>query len=101
MNGHPTPLDISNIPDLVRIVEKVEATKKPLELQKDNKIVAVLMPSEKKRTTSILERLCFILLVPKNCLDKWDHHDLWCGYSQGAIQSFQTKAGIQRDRDFP
>jgi hypothetical protein len=40
-----TPIDISNMPDLVRIVEQAEATKKPLELKRDNKIVAVLSPA--------------------------------------------------------
>jgi hypothetical protein len=58
---HPAPIDIStiNTRDLVRIVEEVEATKTPRELQKDNKIVAVLMPVEiqQKRKTSIEETL--------------------------------------------
>jgi hypothetical protein len=49
MNSHPTPLDISKIPDLVRLVEQVEATQKPLELQKDNKTIAVLTPVEPKK----------------------------------------------------
>jgi PHD/YefM family antitoxin component YafN of YafNO toxin-antitoxin module len=47
MNSHPpTPLDISHLPDLVWIVEQVEATKRPLALTKDNKTVAVLTPVE-------------------------------------------------------
>jgi antitoxin (DNA-binding transcriptional repressor) of toxin-antitoxin stability system len=40
----PTPIDITNIPDLVRIAEEVEATKKPRELRRDNKPVALLTP---------------------------------------------------------
>ena len=35
------------MPELVRIVEEVETTKKPRELQKDDKIVAILNPVEK------------------------------------------------------
>ena len=46
MEAHPTPIDISTMPDLVQIVEEVAATKKPRELKRDNKIVAVLMPVE-------------------------------------------------------
>ena len=42
---HPTPIDISNIPELVRIAEEVEATKTPRELRRANKTVAVLMPA--------------------------------------------------------
>jgi hypothetical protein len=38
--AHPTPIDISTIPDLARIVEEVEATRKPRELRRDNKPVA-------------------------------------------------------------
>jgi PHD/YefM family antitoxin component YafN of YafNO toxin-antitoxin module len=62
MNSHPTPLDISHLPDLVRIVEQVEATNKPLALTKDNKIVAVLTPVEptskqKKNQQAIEETL--------------------------------------------
>src|SRR6266446_1619471 len=33
-------------PDLVRIAEEVEATKKPRELRRDNKTVAVIMPAK-------------------------------------------------------
>ncbi len=44
MSNNPTPVDISNIPDLLDLVEEVEATKKPRELKRDNKVVAVLSP---------------------------------------------------------
>jgi hypothetical protein len=43
-----TPIDITNIPELVRIAEEVEATKKPRELRRDNKPVAVITPVTKK-----------------------------------------------------
>src|SRR5437016_5674201 len=43
----PTPIDITTMPDLARIVEEVEATKKPRELRRDNKTVAVIAPAKK------------------------------------------------------
>lgn len=39
-----TPIDITNIPELVRIAEEVEATKQPHELRWKNKPVAVITP---------------------------------------------------------
>ena len=44
---HSTPIDITNMPDLVRIAEEVEATKTPRELLRENKPVAVIMPARK------------------------------------------------------
>ena len=44
MSSHLTPLDISNMPDLVRLAEEVAITKKPRELKRDNQTVAVLTP---------------------------------------------------------
>ena len=44
---HPTPIDITNMPELVRITEEVEATKTPRELVRENKTVAVIMPAKK------------------------------------------------------
>lgn len=46
MAAHPTPIDISNMPDLVRLTKQVETTRTPLELKRENKIVAVLTPME-------------------------------------------------------
>src|SRR5258708_36400847 len=40
----PMPIDITNIPELVRIAEEVEATKQPYELRWKNKPVAVITP---------------------------------------------------------
>src|SRR3989442_2164108 len=45
--SHPTALDITNMPELVRIAEEVEATKTPRELRRENKTVAVIMPARK------------------------------------------------------
>src|ERR1043166_6015297 len=39
-----TPVDISTMPELLDLVEEVEATKTPRELKRDNKVVAVLSP---------------------------------------------------------
>jgi hypothetical protein len=47
--SHPTSIDITNMPDLVRIAEEVEATKTPRELKRNNEVVAVLTPIGTKR----------------------------------------------------
>jgi hypothetical protein len=39
-------IDISNMPDLVRLAEEVEVTKKPRILKRHKKTVAILMPVE-------------------------------------------------------
>ncbi len=44
---HLTPIDITNMPELVKIAEEVEATKTPRELKRENKTVAVIMPAKK------------------------------------------------------
>ena len=42
--SHPTPIDITTIPELTRIAEEVEATKTPRELIRENKPVALITP---------------------------------------------------------
>ena len=49
MSSNLTPVDISNMPDLLDLVEEVEATKKPRELMRDNKPVALLTPIVKTK----------------------------------------------------
>jgi len=44
----PAPIDITNIPELVRIAEEVEASKKPRLLKRDNMPLALLTPVEQK-----------------------------------------------------
>jgi len=44
MHTHTTPIDISNNPELMRLAEEVARTKKPRELVRDSKPVAMLMP---------------------------------------------------------
>jgi len=46
MSRHLTPIDISNIPDLVRIVEDMKHTKEPRILKQGSAPVAMLMPME-------------------------------------------------------
>lgn len=41
---HPTPIDITTNPELLRIAEEVAATKTPCELKRDNTTVAVITP---------------------------------------------------------
>src|SRR6266487_5003894 len=48
---HPTPIDISNIPELVRIAEEVEATNKPRILKRDNTPIAILTPAIKNQSS--------------------------------------------------
>ena len=45
--SQPTPIDITNMPDLVRIAEEVEATNKPRVLKRDNTPIAILTPVKK------------------------------------------------------
>lgn len=47
--SHPTPIDITNMPDLLELVEEMEETKKPRELRRDNKPVALLTPLPKTK----------------------------------------------------
>ncbi len=44
----PTPIDITNIPELVRIAEEVEASKKPRLLKRDNMPIALFTPVKQK-----------------------------------------------------
>jgi hypothetical protein len=46
MSRHLTPIDISKMPDLVRIVEDMKQSKEPRILKKGNAPVAMLMPME-------------------------------------------------------
>jgi hypothetical protein len=46
--AHPTPIDITNIPELVRIAEEVEATNTPRVLKRDTTPIAILTPVKKQ-----------------------------------------------------
>ena len=43
MSNTLTPIDISTMPELARIVEEVAATQQPRELKRDNQTVAVCL----------------------------------------------------------
>jgi len=47
-----TSIDISNMPDLVRIAEEVKATHKPRILKRDRETVAMLVPVERAENKS-------------------------------------------------
>jgi len=44
MSRNLIPIDISNLPDLLRLAEEVQNTKTPRILKRDTETVAVLMP---------------------------------------------------------
>ena len=48
---HPTPIDISANPELLRLAEEVEATNKPRVLKRDNTPIAILTPVKKKQSS--------------------------------------------------
>ena len=56
MSSTLTPIDISSMPDLLDLVEEVEATKKPRELKRDDKVVAVLSPVVQKEKAAPIRK---------------------------------------------
>ena len=48
MTQSATAIDISNMPELVRMAEEVEATNKPRVLKRDNTPIALLSPVKKE-----------------------------------------------------
>jgi hypothetical protein len=44
MSSNLTPIDISSIPELVRLAEEVAITRKPRELIRERKTLAILIP---------------------------------------------------------
>ena len=65
MTTNPTPIDISSNAELLRLAEEVEATKKPRELKRDRKTLAILMPvtasakGKKKRAITKVDYAAF------------------------------------------
>jgi hypothetical protein len=59
MSRHLTPIDISNFPDLIRIVEDMKDAKEPRILKKGSAPVAMLMPmgtaTQKHKTIDAFE----------------------------------------------
>lgn len=82
MSSALIPFDISHDPTLLRLAEKVQETKEPRALKKDNKTVAILMP--------------VATALPKQGEDIWKHYDAkrvqkTLKESAGALQDVDTK----------
>ena len=45
-------IDITNVPELVRIVEEVQASQEPRIVRRDSEYVAILMPARPARKSS-------------------------------------------------
>lgn len=59
MNRHIIPIDISNLPDLLRIAQEVKTTRKPRILKRDSETMAIVMPvgtAVKSKPTGIWTR---------------------------------------------
>jgi hypothetical protein len=72
---HPTPIDITNIPELVWIAEEVEATKTPRELVRENKTVAVIMPAKKAPLRKKREKTKADYEAFRSAADSWKDVD--------------------------
>ena len=85
----PTPLDITNIPELRHLVEEMRAKKQPRLLKQDRESVALLMPLG----TTLKQQ------PPATQADIWTDYD--AGKVRGALaQSAGTLAGVNRKRLF-
>src|SRR5260370_28574193 len=67
----PIPIDISNIPELARIAEEVEATKTPRELKRENKTVAVIVAAKKVASLPFLEVIKAFSFVLNGLVIRW------------------------------
>ena len=82
----PTPLDITNIPELVHLVEEMRAKKQPRLLKQDRESVALLMPLG----TTLKQQ------PPAAKGDIWADYD--AGKVRGALaQSAGTLAGVNKE----
>jgi hypothetical protein len=83
---NPTPIDITNIPELRHLVEEMRASRQPRLLKQDRESVALLMPLG----TSLKQQVP----TPKD--------DVWTDYDTEKVrtalaQSAGTLAGVQRE----
>ncbi len=83
----PTPLDITNIPELRQLIAELRESKKPRLLKQDRESVAILMPLGTTRSQQ----------PPAT------HKDIWTDYDAGKVQtalaqSAGTLAGVNRER---
>ena len=82
----PTPLDITNIPELVHLVEEMRAKKQPRLLKQDRESVALLLPLG----TTLKQQ------PPSTKEDIWADYD--AGKVRGAlVQSAGTLAGVNKE----
>lgn len=82
---NPTPIDITNIPELRHLVEEMRASKQPRLLKQDRESVALLMPLG-------------TILKQQQATTK---EDIWTDYDAGKVraalaQSAGTLAGVNR-----
>jgi len=82
----PTPLDITNIPELRHLVDEMRESKQPSLLKQDRVSVALLIPLETMLTQAVPS--------PKE--------DIWAGYDAGKVrtvlaQSAGTLAGVNKE----
>ena len=81
----PTPLDITNLPELRHLVEEVRASKQPRLLKQDRESVALLLP-----LGTMLKQ------PPTRKADIWTDYD--AGKVQAALtQSAGTLAGVNTE----
>jgi hypothetical protein len=82
----PTPLDITNIPELVHLVKEMRAKKQPRLLKQDRESVALLMPLG----TTLKQQ------APVAKEDIWADYD--AGKVRGALaQSAGTLIGVNKE----
>jgi hypothetical protein len=84
---HPTPIDITNIPELRHLVEEMRARRQPCLLKQDRESVALLMPLG-----------TIITQQPPTTKE-----DIWADYDAGKVraalaQSEGTLAGVNKKR---
>ncbi len=74
--SQPTPIDITNIPELVRIAEEVEATKKPRVLKRDNTPIAMLTPVKKHQSAQAKQKAIKATLALAGAWGDRDWHEV-------------------------
>src|SRR5438105_2707774 len=87
MTKHLIPIDISHLPDLLRLVEEVKTTHKPRLLKRKNENVAILMPVDTAEQTETSHA---------------QEQDIWASYHPKQVQqalqhSAGTLEGVDRE----
>ncbi len=81
MSRNLTPIDISSLPDLLRLAEEVRVTNKPRELRREEKTVAILVPptskaKPKKHRAKTFPQKSTLFIRDYNILLRLDTHNL-------------------------